>query len=190
MCAPLSIPVVASCGGWRRTVFEAPANSTSRNPRQDLLPQPAAQRPPLKCPIPVPRVSQLRAIPQPSNNVLDMPPSSAGPANALPRVIQEGRTTPGKKQTQSNTWTLPAWVPVAMSTTPRSHLWVNLPLPYTHLHIQPFLRWIIYTARGLGVGPRALLPSLEQPNPLPLDLGAPSAPGIFTLHSPPHTLSI
>lgn len=52
-------------------------------------------------------------------------------------------------------------------------------------HIQPFLRWIMYTARDLGVGPRALLPSLEQPNPLPLDLGAPFAPGIFTLHSPP-----
>ncbi|XP_045431576.1 sp110 nuclear body protein isoform X5 [Pipistrellus kuhlii] len=86
--------VVASCGGWRRTVFEAPANSTGRNPRQNLLPLPAAQRPPMRCPTPVPRVSQPRAIPQHSNNVLDKPPSSAGPANALQRVIQEGRTTP------------------------------------------------------------------------------------------------
>ncbi|XP_054579165.1 sp110 nuclear body protein [Eptesicus fuscus] len=77
--------VVASCGGWRKAVFEVPANSVGRNPHQNLLPLPAPQRPPLRCPTQVPRVNQPRAIPQHNNKVLD---------NALPRVIQEGRTTP------------------------------------------------------------------------------------------------
>ncbi|KAK1336711.1 hypothetical protein QTO34_002746 [Cnephaeus nilssonii] len=112
--------VVASCGGWRRAVFEVPANSIGRNPHQNLLPLPAPQRPPLRCPTQVPRVNQPRAIPQHNNKVLD---------NALPRVIQEGRTTPGEKQTQSNTWTSPAWVPVAMSTTPR-HFYPSLSSPH------------------------------------------------------------
>lgn len=136
MCVPLPIPVVASCGGWRRAtvaVFEVPANSTDRSTHQNLLSLPAPQRPPLRCPTLVPRVNQPTAIPQHSNKILDKPPSSAGPANTLLR-----RTTPGEKQIQSNTWTLPAWMPVATSTTPRSHLCVNLPLPYTHLPYTAF----------------------------------------------------
>lgn len=119
-----TIPVVTSCGGWRGTtvtVFEAPSNSRGRSLHQNLPPLPAPQRPLLRCPTPVPRVNQPSAIPQHSNKIPDKPPSSAGPAKALPRVIQEGRTTPGETQIQSNTWTSPAWVPVAMSTTPRSH---------------------------------------------------------------------
>ncbi|EPQ17841.1 Sp110 nuclear body protein [Myotis brandtii] len=97
--------VVASCGGWRGatvTVFEVPTNSRGRSPRQNLLPLPAPQRPPLRCPTPVPRVNQPSAIPQHSNKVLDKPPSSAGPAKALPRVIQEGRTTPANLTSHIN----------------------------------------------------------------------------------------
>lgn len=143
MCAPFPIPVVASCGGWRRAVFEVPANSIGRNPHQNLLPLPAPQRPPLRCPTQVPRVNQPRAIPQHNNKVLD---------NALPRVIQEGRPTPGEKQTHSNTWTSPAWVPVAMSTTPRSHLCINLPLPYTHLPYTAFSKTDYVHCEGPGCG--------------------------------------
>ncbi|XP_023617907.1 sp110 nuclear body protein isoform X7 [Myotis lucifugus] len=97
--------VVASCGGWRGatvTVFEVPTNSRGRSPHQNLLPLPAPQRPPLRCPTPVPRVNQPSAIPQHSNKVLDKPPSSAGPAKALPRVIQEGRTTPANLTSRIN----------------------------------------------------------------------------------------
>lgn len=89
--------VVTSCGGWRGTtvtVFEAPSNSRGRSLHQNLPPLPAPQRPLLRCPTPVPRVNQPSAIPQHSNKIPDKPPSSAGPAKALPRVIQEGRTTP------------------------------------------------------------------------------------------------
>ncbi|XP_070278458.1 sp110 nuclear body protein isoform X2 [Myotis yumanensis] len=97
--------VVASCGGWRGatvTVFEVPTNSRGRSPHQNLLPLPAPQRPSLRCPTPVPRVNQPSAIPQHSNKVLDKPPSSAGPAKALPRDIQEGRTTPANLTSHIN----------------------------------------------------------------------------------------
>lgn len=94
--------VVTSCGGWRGTtvtVFEVPTNSRGRSPHQNLLPLPALQRPLLRCPTPVPRVNQPSAIPQHSNKILVKPPSSAGPAKALPRVIQEGRTIPAANLT-------------------------------------------------------------------------------------------
>lgn len=188
MCAPLPIPVVASCGGWRGATvatFEVPTNSRGRSPHQNLLPLPAPQRLPPRCPTSVPRVNQPGAIPQHSNKVLNKPPSSTGPAKALPRVIQEERTTPGEKQTQSNTWTSPAWVPMAMSTIPRSHLCVNLPLSHTHLPYTALSKMNYVHCEGPGCGAQSPASILEQPNPLPLDLGAPSAPGIFTLHSPP-----
>lgn len=97
--------VFASCGGWRGatvTVFEVPTNSRGRSPHQNLPPLPAPQRPPLRCPTPVPRVNQPSAIPQHSNKILDKPPSSAGPAKTLPRVIQEGRTTPANLTSHIN----------------------------------------------------------------------------------------
>lgn len=150
------------------TVFEVPTNSRGRNPRQNLPPLPAPQRPPLRCPTPVPRVNQPSAIPQHSNKILDKPLSSAGPAKALPRVIQEGRTTPGEIQIQSNTWTSPAWVPVAMSTTPRSHLCVNLPLSHTHLPYTAFSKTDYVHCEGPGCGAQspASIPGTAQPSSL------------------------
>ncbi|XP_036175385.1 sp110 nuclear body protein isoform X6 [Myotis myotis] len=97
--------VFASCGGWRGatvTVFEVPTNSRGRSPHQNLPPLPAPQRPPLRCPTPVPRFNQPSAIPQHSNKILDKPPHSAGPAKTLPRVIQEGRTTPANLTSHIN----------------------------------------------------------------------------------------
>ncbi|XP_045710799.1 sp110 nuclear body protein isoform X2 [Phyllostomus hastatus] len=79
--------------------FEAPANPAMRSAHQTLLPLPA----PLRRPIPVPKVGEPRAAPQPQAQVLGKQPSPAapagpagpaGPAKDLPRVIQKERITP------------------------------------------------------------------------------------------------
>ncbi|XP_028365658.2 sp110 nuclear body protein [Phyllostomus discolor] len=76
--------------------FEAPANTAMRSSHQTLLPLPA----PLRHPIPVPKVGEPRAAPQPQAKVLGEQPSPtapagpAGPAKDLPRVTPKERITP------------------------------------------------------------------------------------------------
>ncbi|XP_054441532.1 sp110 nuclear body protein [Pteronotus mesoamericanus] len=105
--------------------FEAPANPAGRNLYRTLPPPPA----PLKHPIPVPKVSELRKIPQQSAQVLGEPSSSVGSAKDSPRVIQKGRITPvssdnptpqirKKEDAQEMPHVPPAHVPVIRSDSP------------------------------------------------------------------------
>ncbi|XP_053775137.1 sp110 nuclear body protein isoform X1 [Desmodus rotundus] len=91
--------------------FEAPANPAIRRPQQTLLPLPA----PLKHPIPVPKVSEPRAIPQPRAKVLGEQSSPAGPAEGLPRVIQKERITPASHiNDEENSQQMPGTPPAAV----------------------------------------------------------------------------
>ena len=111
MCDPSPIPVVISNGGWSRITtipLEAAANPAGRSSPWALLPLPSCQHPPLSLPPCSPSVSEPGAPAQPSAEILHEQPSPAGLTVALPRIIQEGRLTPGEKQTLSNTCAAPA----------------------------------------------------------------------------------
>uniref|UniRef100_A0A667GJ41 SP110 nuclear body protein n=1 Tax=Lynx canadensis TaxID=61383 RepID=A0A667GJ41_LYNCA len=88
--------VVISYGGWNRagpTLLEVPANSAKGSSLQTLLSLPPPQHRSQSLSPREPSVSEPSASTQ-------HPP---GPAVALPRATQEGRITPGEKQTLSNT---------------------------------------------------------------------------------------
>lgn len=102
MCVPLWFPVVTSHRGWSRSTAapqEAPASTAERSSIRPLLPLPACQGPPPSGPSLVPSVSEPAAPVQPSTEILPKPPSPAGLAKTPPGIIQEGRLTPGEKQT-------------------------------------------------------------------------------------------
>lgn len=188
ICASSPILVFTSYGGWSKatpTFLEAPANPLERSSRQTLLSLPPPQHPPPRHLTPIPRGSAPGAAPLHIAEVLDEPSSPTGPAQALLTVTQNKGITPGKKQMLCSTCASPARGPVATSITPGSHLSVDLPLCAPTCYTQLFPKRITDTpgawARLLLITPTS---TAGQPNPLLSDLGAPSALGVFTIHSP------
>lgn len=151
MCDPSPIPVVTSNGGWGRITtipLEAAANPAGRSSVRALLLPPTCQHPPSSRPPCSPSVSEPGAPAQPSAEILHEHPSPADLTVALPGIIQEGRLTPGEKQTLSNTCAAPAWGACGPRTSGSCLFDLLLPMhapPYTALSKKD-----VGTARGLG----------------------------------------
>uniref|UniRef100_A0A8C9JTC3 SP110 nuclear body protein n=1 Tax=Panthera tigris altaica TaxID=74533 RepID=A0A8C9JTC3_PANTA len=99
--------VAISYGGWNRarpTLLEVPANSAEGNSLQTLLSLPPPQHRSQSLSPREPSVSEPSASTRHSTEIRTESSSPPGPAVALPRTTQEGRITPGEKQTLSNTY--------------------------------------------------------------------------------------
>lgn len=103
--------VAISYGGWNRarpTLLEVPANSAEGSSLQTLLSLPPPQHRSQSLSPREPSVSEPSASTRHSTEIRTESSSPPGPAVALPRTTQEGRITPGEKQTLSNTCVSPA----------------------------------------------------------------------------------